>query len=420
MTFPSELTPIAHKQALCQQYVGKSIHEIPTPSIIINRNKFKTNCQHMIDNAKHLGADFRPHIKTHKTVEGTLLQLGNQGDKIVVSTMMEAWNVLKHIPQIKDVHFSLPVVKSRIEEFAEFSKNVEHLRLMLDQVDQLNALVEYRKKNPDIKKWSIFIKIDMGTHRAGLGIEDKELVQILKLALLDDEVKQHIEIYGLYCHAGHSYSSESELDAKKYLIDEIVAANNAALLVKSIDPDVNQLVLSVGATPTAHASEMLSQSEINALLGDGKQLQGKLELHAGNYSCCDLQQLSTGCISQQIISMTVLSEIVSTYPNRGDSAPGEQLINAGVLAVAREFSAIRGHGKVVEPQGYGDWIVGRLSQEHGVLTPNGENCKFIPFGTRVKVIPQHACIAAACHPFYFVVDEDEEIVVDVWVPFRGW
>ena len=118
--------------------------------------------------------------------------------------------------------------------------------------------------------------------------------------------------------------------------------------------------------------------------------------------------------------MTVLSEIVSTYPNRGDSAPGEQLINAGVLALAREFSAIRGHGKVVEPQGYGDWIVGRLSQEHGVLTPNGENCKFIPFGTRVKVIPQHACIAAACHPFYFVVDEDEEIVVDVWVPFRGW
>ncbi|EGW30000.1 uncharacterized protein SPAPADRAFT_63627 [Spathaspora passalidarum NRRL Y-27907] len=418
MKYPSEFTPVANKQELCKQYVGKSIKELPTPSIVIDRSQFRANCRQMIENAKKLNADFRPHIKTHKTVEGCIEQLGDGEvftDRIVVSTMMEAWGVLQ-IPQVQDVHYSLPVVKSRIPEFASFSSRVSHFRLMLDQIEQLEALAAYREANPSIKKWSIFIKVDMGTHRAGLPVGD-ELGSLLQKALKDPRIKTHVEIYGLYCHAGHSYSSTSEKMAKDFLIDEINFANDAALLAKSLDPSL-QLVLSVGATPTANASSSLTNEELLEKLHNHK-LEGKLELHAGNYSCCDLQQLATGCITQATISLTVLSEIVSTYPGRGDNAPGEQLIDAGVLALAREFSAIPGHGKVIEPKGFGEWTVGRLSQEHGVLTPSDSSCKFIPYGTQVRVIPQHACIAAAAHPFFFVVGDDNT-VVDVWVPLRGW
>ncbi|RLV89903.1 hypothetical protein JA1_004923 [Spathaspora sp. JA1] len=419
MKYPSDLTPTANKQQLCEQYVGKSIKELPTPSIVIDRSQFRENCQQMIVNAKKINADFRPHIKTHKTLEGCIEQIGSNEaftDKIVVSTMMEAWGVLQ-IPQIQDIHYSLPVVKSRIPEFASFSSRVTHFRLMLDQCDQLDALASYRERNPSIKKWSVFIKVDMGTHRAGLPVGD-QLEKLLEKALKDPRISEHVGIHGLYCHAGHSYSSTSEKMAKHFLIDEINFANNAALQAKSIDPGL-QLILSVGATPTANASGSLSLEELLEKIHDHK-LEGKLELHAGNYSCCDLQQLATGCITQANISLSVLSEIVSTYPGRGENAPGEQLINAGVLALAREFSTIPGHGRIIEPTGFGEWIVGRLSQEHGVLTPLNDNCKFIPYGTQVRVIPQHACIAAAAHPFFFVIGEDNDTVVDVWVPLRGW
>ncbi|EMG45919.1 hypothetical protein SBY92_004572 [Candida maltosa Xu316] len=415
MPFPYEYNPIADKQKLVDEYVGKTISDLPTPSLIINKTKYTSNCQHMINNAKSLGVKLRVHVKTHKTYEGTELQLGQFTDRIVVSTMMEAWNIVKS-DKINDIHYSLPVVRSSIPQYADFANHVEKFSLMLDDKDQVDALVAYRQKHKDVKPWSVFVKVDQGTHRAGLEVGDSELASLIA-KLLDPEVKQHVQLYGFYCHAGNSYGVNSESSARDMLIDEIKQANNAAKLARKIDPDV-KLILSVGATPTAHASESLTQDELIKKL-DGDEIFGELELHAGNYPCCDLQQLATQCVQAKDISLTVLAEVVSTYPNRQDHTPGEQLINAGVLSLARESSAFEGFGHVVKPSGYGDWFVGKISQEHGVLYPQ-RDCKFFPYGTKLRIIPQHSCIAAANFPYYFIVGEDDETVVDVWVPFRAW
>ncbi|KAK6197425.1 putative serine dehydratase domain-containing protein [Scheffersomyces amazonensis] len=424
MSYPSKFTPIPNKDDLIHAYKGRSIKDLPTPSIIINKNKFEINCNKMLENAANLGADFRAHIKTHKSIEGTILQLGTakyKTDKIVVSTMMEAWKVLPLVEKglINDIHFSLPVVKSRLSELADFSKSVPHLRLMLDHADQLDLLAEFSRVNPGTKKWSVFIKIDMGTHRAGLEIGSKALDQTLYKAIVDNSITEHVEIYGFYCHAGHSYNSDSKETAKQCLINEIVHGNKAALMAKKLNPKLDFFV-SVGATPTAHVSEILTLEDLKENL-EGDELIGKLELHAGCYPCCDLQQLSIGYISQPDISLYLIAEVISTYPNRGNSSPGEQLINVGVLGLGREFGPVIGHGKVVEQKGYGDWVVGRISQEHGILTPLNDtnNNKFIPHGTQVKIMPQHACITAAAHPWFYIVNDDD-IVIDIWIPMRGW
>lgn len=415
------LTPIPDKQQLVNQYVGKSINDLPTPALIINKLKYVSNCQRMADNATSLGAKFRAHVKTHKTLEGTKIQVNGYTDRIVVSTMMEAWNIGEY-NRIKDVHFSLPVVKSSIPQYAEFANHVERFSIMVDNVDQIDALVSFRKKNQGIKRWSVFVKVDQGYHRAGLEVHHQAMDQLLKKLLQDEETKLHVELFGFYCHAGNSYSVGDELSAKNLLVEEIQNVNNAAKIAKKLDPEIS-LVLSVGATPTAHASEMLTTDEFTCVLG-GESLVGELELHAGNYPCCDLQQMATGCVDEKNVSLSVLAEIVSTYPDRGDEKPGEQLINAGVLSLARESSKIPGFGKVVKPNGYGDWIVGKLSQEHGILKPSGEDpnksCRFFPYGTKIRIIPQHACISAACFPYYFVVGEDDETIEDVWVPFKHW
>lgn len=41
-------------------------------------------------------------------------------------------------------------------------------------------------------------------------------------------------------------------------------------------------------------------------------------------------------------------------------------------------------------------------------------------GTRVRVLPQHACIAGAMHEAYLVVEEEEGVCVDEWVRCRRW
>lgn len=423
MSYSSNFTSLADKQKILEAFKGKSLKDLPTPSFVIDQGTFKKNSDKMLHNAEKLKAEFRAHVKTHKSTEGTLLQLGTgelKTDKVVVSTLMEAWNLVPLVEKglISDMLFSLPVVKSRLDELSELSTKIPNFRLMLDNAEQLDILTAYNNTNSRSKKWSVFVKINMGTDRAGVENDTELLNTLLTKALKDEEVKKNVEIYGFYCHAGHSYSSDSEIKAKKVLLDEIINANKAAKTALEMDPSLS-LQLSVGATPTAHASEILSTEELEKTL-NGK-LAGILELHAGNYPCCDLQQVSTGCVGYDDVSCRVIAEVISTYPNRGSKPPGEQLVNAGVIALAREFGPLPGHGRILEPREYNNWIVGRLSQEHGILTPLDESkeTKFIPLGTQVSIIPQHSCITAASYPWYFVIDGSDK-VVDVWVPWRGW
>ncbi|VEU23124.1 DEKNAAC104071 [Brettanomyces naardenensis] len=366
----------------------------------------------MFSTVKKLGFDFRPHVKTHKTVEGTLLELGDGTDfctkRIVISTLAEAWNLLPLCKsgRIEDILFSMPVVQSRIDELASLSRNVKHLRLMVDNEEQLDSLIRYNEEQKYLPKWSLFVKINMGSDRAGFELESPELRKALKRILSSDS----FELYGFYCHAGHSYGCHSIEEAEKVLLDEINSANSAAKIAREYSEFIEP-VLSVGATPTAHAAYLYSSSQIS------EKVYGKIELHAGNFAFCDLQQVGTNCCKLEDVASFVLAEVVSAYPKRG-KGPGEELINAGVLGLGRETGPIKGYGKVKFPAEYGKWIVGRVSQEHGVLTVDGDDT-MIPVGTKVGIYPQHICIAAACYPWYYVVDGGDE-VVDIWVPCRGW
>lgn len=421
--FPSTFIAHPDKQALLAAYKGKRVEELPTPSFLIDKTIFTDNCERMLANAKAIGADFRAHIKTHKTLEGTALQLGSgelTTDKIVVSTLAEAWGIMPLVEQgkIKEIHFSLPVLKSRLGELADLASKVPKLLLMLDSADQLDVLAEFSKNHPGTKVWNVFVKINMGTNRAGLVNGSAALENLLRKLFSDASVAEFVQIYGFYCHAGHSYGADSIDPAKQFLLDEIKHANTAASFAIEMNPDLaGKLQISVGATPTAHSSSVLTEKDIESTIG-GKLL-GNLELHARCYPCCDLQQVSTHMVSLEDVSVSVLAEVVSTYPGRGGKEPGEQLINAGVIALAREFGPLPGHGRIVEPKGYENWIVGRLSQEHGILVPLEEKAtEFIPLGTKVRVVPQHACITAAAYQWHFVVEDG--VVVDVWVPYKYW
>jgi D-serine deaminase-like pyridoxal phosphate-dependent protein len=138
-----------------------------------------------------------------------------------------------------------------------------------------------------------------------------------------------------------------------------------------------------------------------------------LELHAGNFPCNDLQQVSTGLVTESQQAVSVAAEVCSVYPERN-----EALVNAGVIALSREASAYSGFGRVV---GSPAWGLVRLSQEHGILG-TGEDRKVdedFKVGQRVEIWCNHSCIAAAAFHVYYVVDE-EGIVRDTWIPWKGW
>jgi D-serine deaminase-like pyridoxal phosphate-dependent protein len=60
------MTPSTVKDELRAQYVGKTLQEVPTPSVVLDLAKLEANCQRMLDAVKRLSLLWRPHIKTHK------------------------------------------------------------------------------------------------------------------------------------------------------------------------------------------------------------------------------------------------------------------------------------------------------------------------------------------------------------------
>lgn len=246
----------------------------------------------------------------------------------------------------------------------------------------------------------------------------------------------NVRIFGTYAHAGHSYSAKSPMSAAEFLALEVSSVNAAARIVldlasKHSSPanelgNNGKLVLAVGATPTAHASksdaEWKAAQEKAGITAD--KLCGSVELHAGNYCLLDMQQYATGCIGLPECAMTVGASVVSTYPHRN-----EALCDAGAIAMSKDVGPVPGYGWVVQGQGqqrrHRGWTLGRTSQEHGILThskvtrPESPAAEGLEIGDYVQVIPQHACLTAAQHFFFFVTD-DGETVADVWEPVKGW
>jgi D-serine deaminase-like pyridoxal phosphate-dependent protein len=328
------------------------------------------------------------------------------------------------------------------------------INLIIDNRDAFLKLTERLAASTGQVELGIFIKIDTGYQRAGIKTTSSAFPSLVETVVSKtQENGSKCFFQGFYSHFGHSYAGSSEDDAANGLIEELVGLEDATKAVPaSFD---GKLVLSVGATPTATAAQnMLSTSsprvrEFQTVLS---RLQKKhlVELHAGVYPLLDCQQVATHArptsssseatsafqpLSKSNIGIRMLLEVTSVYNER---AKPEALVSAGSLAMGREpCKSYSGWGIVTpdlgnssakhvydEQEGRTGWIVGRISQEHGILTWEGDRgkCNELTIGDKVMVWPNHACVAGAGFGWYLVVDSDEggETVVDVWVRWRGW
>lgn len=92
---------LSDASSLKEQFVGKHLAELPTPSILLDRHLIKANCTAMLQICKKLEVGFRAHVKSHKTLELSRLQVGdglpgleNTPAQFIVSTLAEAENLV--------------------------------------------------------------------------------------------------------------------------------------------------------------------------------------------------------------------------------------------------------------------------------------------------------------------------------------
>jgi D-serine deaminase-like pyridoxal phosphate-dependent protein len=134
----------------------------------------------------------------------------------------------------------------------------------------------------------------------------------------------------------------------------------------------------------------------------------------------DLQQLHTSLIDKTQIAQRVLSTVISYYPGRGANGSDEAMCDAGAIAMSKDAGPSGDFGEVIGKA----WRLGRMSQEHGVLTRiDGDGDAELQVGSVIEIVGQHACLIAAAYPWYYVVDSSADggdKVIDVWVPWKGW
>lgn len=62
----TSMAATASKDLLRAQHVGRSLHQVATPSVVLDLAKVEANCNLMLDASQRLDLGWRAHIKTHK------------------------------------------------------------------------------------------------------------------------------------------------------------------------------------------------------------------------------------------------------------------------------------------------------------------------------------------------------------------
>lgn len=372
-----------------------SILDLPTPALLLDRQRLERNTARMRDKVRALGVTLRPHVKTSKSIDVLRVLSGGENVPITVSTLAEARHFFKH--GVTDILYAVGIAPVKLPEVADLIRAGCGLRIILDTVEAAGAVRAFC----DTEGVAIeaLIEIDSDGHRAGVAPTDPLLIEIGQS--LGDSLA------GVMTHAGASY------DCRTIAEFEAMAQQERALTLAAAErlraAGLKCEIVSLGSTPTLYYA---------------RKLDGVTEARAGVYAFGDLVQVELGTCAINDIAIGVIASVIGHNRQHG-----RVLIDAGFLALSRDRGTADlpvdwGYGAVCDPLS-GELIdevtVSSTNQEHGIITSHSGAIDFdrFPVGMRVKILPNHACATAAAYERYFVTDGGERIT-DVWERVNGW
>ncbi len=361
----------------------RTIHDLPTPALLLDLDVLERNLRAMAARARELGVRLRPHVKTHKCVEIALGQreLGAAG--ITVSTLEEARTFAD--AGFEDITWAFPVIAGRVEEAAALARRVR-LGVLVDSAAAVERLVAADAP------FAVWLKVDVGNGRAGVTPEAAEAVELPRAI-----VASGLAFAGLLSHSGQAYRARSPDHVRRIALAERDALVELAGRLRDEGLPVPEI--SVGSTPS---------------MARVPDLAGVTEVRPGNYALFDFTQVALGSCGPADCAATVLSTVISSRPARGTS-----VVDAGALALSADPGPAhldrRSFGEIYADYGRGvlrqNARLTALSQEHGIVS------RPLPWGSRVRILPNHSCLAVPCFDAFFVVRGED--VLDRWAIHRG-
>jgi D-serine deaminase-like pyridoxal phosphate-dependent protein len=368
-----------------------TVHDPRTPYLLLDRGTVTANVARLRDRMAALGVPLRPHLKTAKSVDVARLIFGETPGPITVSTLAEAeaFAAAGH----PDILYAVGVSPAKLGDVRALADRGVRLTVLLDSVEQATAVTGI----------PALIEVDCDGHRGGLRPDDPALLDVAA-ALADGG-----EVAGVLVHAGQSYYARGVAALAAAAENERAAAVSAAGRLRAAGHAAP--VVSVGSTPTAHFA---------------RDLTGVTEVRAGNYVLFDLVMAGIGVCRPADIAAAVVVTVIGHRPEHGWI-----MTDGGWMATSRDRGTAaqpvdQRYGVVTALDGttYPDLLMHDASQEHGILAlRDGSDGRVpdLPVGTRVRILPNHACATAAQHDGFHVRDHPGDERLSAWWPrVRGW
>ncbi len=375
-----------------------SYQNLDTPYLCVNKQTFLRNLKYLRTRTEAMGARLRPHFKTVRAAEALQYLLPDKSSPITVSTVKEAEALME--AGYTDVIYAVGISAAKLKRVRDLLLKGQNIRVLADtpeQAEQVNRFCrEHQCSVP------VLLEIDCDGHRGGIRPEDPGLIETAQLLHTGAA-----DFQGILAHAGESYHCLSPAALRDAAANEVSVALEAAARLQAANIPCE--MVSIGSTPTAHNYE---------------NLDGITEVRAGVYGFFDLVMTGIGICDLNQIAATVVSTVIGHNHEKG-----WVFVDAGWMALSGDRGTANqpydcGYGLVTDETGQllEGLQVSTVNQEHGIVSmTNGRSLDpdNFPIGSRLHILPNHACATAAMHGQYHVFDTQDE-TYEVWNRIQGW
>jgi D-serine deaminase-like pyridoxal phosphate-dependent protein len=331
------------------------VEELDTPALLIDLDVMERNLKRIASYAAAHNLRLRPHTKTHKIPElgRKQIQLGAAG--LTVAKVSEAEVMVQAEPP--ELLVAFPVIGQRKLSRLMNIASAARITVSLDSetaAGQLSAAAA--AAGIDI---GVLVEFDAGLGRVGV----QPGPELIALAQCIDRLPG-LRFEGIAFYPGHIKDASASLTA----LSDVVSG--AAADLESAGFEVR--IVSGGSTPT-----LLRSHEVARLN----------EIRPGTYIFNDRNTVEGGAVDWADCAASIMVTVVST------AVKHQMIVDGGSKTFSSDRSAGTGplsFGRVVEDPSA---VFAKMNEEHGFITvENG-----FRVGDRVKIIPNHICVAMNLH-----------------------
>jgi D-serine deaminase-like pyridoxal phosphate-dependent protein len=361
---------------------------LDTPAAVIDLARMQRNIDRMQQRMDALGVRLRPHVKTSKSVPVAAAQRAAGASGITVSTLKEAEQFFA--AGTTDILYAVSMAPHRLPQALQLRQRGCDLKLIVDSVEAARAIAVFGQEQGEA--FEVWIEIDTDGHRSGVQAGDTPLLLAIGRALHEGGMR----LGGVLTHAGSSYELDTPEALQALAERERAGCVQAAQALRAAGLPCP--VVSVGSTPTALAAT---------------GLDGVTEVR------------NIGVCTAEDVALSVLATVIGHQADKGWA-----IVDAGWMAMSRDRGTAKqrqdfGYGQVCDLQGevLPGFVLTGANQEHGILaradgTAEADIATRFPLGTRLRILPNHACATGAQFPAYQALAQDGS--VQTWERLHGW